>query len=107
MWPHTLQLYLVVFAGARLQSFTAPLAHALETMAPPQCAGKAQDVMVSTSITDCAGLEALQQPMTEDVHLMVDSVEGIVCDSVRSSVGSGRGRQGCAVERVQFSLLQY
>lgn len=104
MWPHTLQLYLVVFAGARLESLTTPLAHALETMAPPQCAGKAQDAMVS--ITDCAGLEALPQPMTEDVHLLVDSVEGIVCDSVRLSVDS-RGRQTRVREKSLFAISMH
>lgn len=108
MWPHTLQLYLVVFASARLHSLTTPVAHGLETMAPPQCAGesqdKSQDVLVSTSatsITDCSGLEAMPQPMTEDVHLFVDSVEGIFCDSVRMSVGCLSGGLACAVERVE------
>lgn len=92
MWPHTLQLYLLLFAGARLRSAPRPLAYALETMAPPQCAG-ASDLVVS--ISDCAGLrKALRVPMLEDMHLYVESEGGIVCDSVSlpcvMPVGGGR-----------------
>lgn len=63
---------------------TTHVARASESIAPPQCTTQTSRVL---SIRDCAGLEALPAPMTEDLSVVIDSVEAIVCNSVRDVWG--------------------
>ncbi|CAM9312124.1 unnamed protein product, partial [Ectocarpus fasciculatus] len=67
------------------------LALAISTGAqPPQCTRPRRRAAGTVPISDCAGLEALPAPITEDLHLFFDGVGAVVCEKlVTLTVGGG------------------
>lgn len=77
-WQSPQRLYEAVFARATYRS-ARRVALAVAAMAVLQYVGWTG---LKVPIKNCAGLEELPVPMTEDVTLFFDGVDAVVCDSV-------------------------